>query len=357
MYVKELRLNNFRNYKSQRIVFSEGLNVIYGGNAQGKTNMVEAIYLCSIGKSFKNSKDNMMINFGSDSAGISVKVAREMGDVDIDMSLLSGHKKQIKINGGYLTKLSDILGNLVTVFFSPEDLRLIKDAPGDRRRFLDISISQLSKRYVYILNRYQQILTQRNNLLKSDKEVEYIKDQIDVWNRQLAMVAKDIIIQRLRYVKMLNEYAHKIHLFLTDNAENLEIEYQCISDKEDEIEEIIYNKLNQDFEKDLAVRYTQTGPHRDDLKLVVNNLDVRVYGSQGQQRSVALSLKFAEKEILKQKIGEYPITILDDVFSELDDNRNKKILEMLKKGQTFVTTTNKCGVGKQIEIRQGEVTN
>ena len=355
MYVKELKINNYRNYKNQKINFDKGLNVIYGGNAQGKTNMVEAIYLCSIGKSFKSAKDSVMINFDSDQSDIGVKVSKTEGDIDIEMTLTKNHKKQIKVNGGYLTRLSDILGNLVTVFFSPDDLKLIKEAPGDRRKFLDISISQLSKRYVYILSRYQQILTERNNLLKSKNGTEYIKDQIDVWNHQLASTGSDIIIQRLRFVKILNEYAKKIHLYLTDNTENLIVEYQGISDKEEEIESLLYNALTKDFEKDVMQGYTGIGPHRDDLKLVVNGLDVKTYASQGQQRSVALSLKFAEKEILANKLGEYPITILDDVFSELDENRNKRILELLSKGQTFVTTTNRCNVGKQIKILNGEV--
>ncbi|MBQ7307523.1 MAG: DNA replication/repair protein RecF, partial [Clostridia bacterium] len=321
MVVEKVILNNFRNYENQEITFDNGINIIYGKNAQGKTNLVESIYYASIGKSFKIAKDKELINFKHDSARIKLTVKKEIGNVDIEINLFQNKKKQIKVNGGYLTRIGDLLGNLVTVFFCPNDLKLIKDAPGDRRKFLDVSISQLSRKYFYLLLKYQEILEQRNNLLKNKNNLEIITSQIDVWDRYLAKIAKDIILQRVRFVEILSVYANKVHKYLTMNQEELTITYQGIMGSEEELEDLIYQKLKLNFEKDLQAGYTQIGPHRDDLKLVLNDTNVKLYGSQGQQRTVALSLKLAEKEILKEKLGEYPITILDDVFSELDDDR------------------------------------
>ena len=357
MIVEKVNLNNFRNYENQEIVFKDGINIIYGKNAQGKTNLVESLYYASIGKSFKLSKDKELINFEKDNAKIKLTVKKEIGNVDIEVNLLKNKKKQIKVNGGYLSRIGDLLGNLVTVFFCPNDLKLIKDAPGDRRKFLDVSISQLSRKYFYLLLKYQEVLEQRNNLLKNKNNLELITSQIDVWDRYLAKLAKDIIIQRVRYVEILSVYADKVHKYLTKNQEELKITYQGIVDNEDVLEEKILEKIKANFEKDLQAGYTQVGPHRDDLKLVLNDTDVKLYGSQGQQRTVALSLKLAEKEILKEKIGEYPITILDDVFSELDDDRKDRLLKMLSKGQTFITTTEKVSIGNLIEIGNGKIIN
>lgn len=355
MVVEKLNLVNFRNYDDQKIEFSDGINILYGDNAQGKTNLVEALYFSSIGKSFKSSKEKDLINFNKTNANIRLNVKKNIGDVQIEINLFRNQKKQIKVNGGYLTKIADLLGNLVTVFFSPEDLKLIKEAPEDRRKFLDVSISQLSKKYFYLLLKYQEILVNRNNLLKNKNDLELISSQINIWDKFLASAGKDIILQRLKFVQILSGYANKIHKFLTEEKEDLTISYQGITGNDNEIENLILYQLKLDFEKDLQSGFTHSGPHRDDLKLFVNGKDVRQYGSQGQQRTVALSLKLAEKEILNQKLGEYPITILDDVFSELDENRKSRLLKLLSKGQTFITTTEKTTVGNIINIENGKI--
>lgn len=354
MIVEKLYLTNFRNYEKECIEFCDGINVIYGDNAQGKTNLVEALYYLSIGKSFKVAKDKDIIKFGTEIGSMKAVVRRLIGKIDIEI-VLNQNKKQIKVNGGNLTKVGDLLGTLVTVFFSPNDLKLVKEAPNDRRKFLDIGISQLSKRYFTLLCKYQNILEQRNKLLKNKQDLSTIASEIDIWDRYLCQVAKNIIIQRMRYVNILSEKANNIHKFITNDKEELKLSYQTICEKEEDIEKALYNKLKSDYERDLNLGYTQSGPHKDDIKIYLNNEDVKMFGSQGQQRTVALSLKFAEKEILKEKIGEYPIMILDDVFSELDDSRNNKIMQLLRKGQTFITTTKKCSTGKQIKISAGKV--
>ena len=357
MIVEKVELNNFRNYLNQEIKFKDGINVIYGDNAQGKTNLVEALYFCSIGKTFKSCKEKDLIRFSSETAQIKLEVKKNIGKIKIETNIFKTQKKVIKVNGGYLNKVADLYGNLVTVFFSPNDLKLVKDAPGDRRKFLDVSISQLSRKYLLLLIKYQQIMDERNALLKSKISVEEMLPQIDIWNRYISKVAKDIITQRAKYVAMLNEYASKVHRYLTDGEENLEVSYQTQADTIENCENEIYQKLKESFEKDYQVGFTQTGPHRDDLKLIVNGIDIKTFGSQGQQRSVALSLKLAEKEILKDKLGEYPILILDDVFSELDENRVERLLKLLKNGQTFITTTEEisASVGNIIKIKDGKV--
>lgn len=362
MIVKKLQLRDYRNYQGDNIVnFDNGINILYGDNAQGKTNLVEAIYFSSIGKSFKPAtKEKDLINFNSESSQIKLDVEKNIGTIQLEINLFNTQKKQIKVNGGNISKICDLLGNLVTVFFSPNDLKLVKETPEDRRKFLDIAISQLSKKYFYLLCKYQEILLNRNNLLKSGKNINDLKKEIDVWDIYLSQTAKSIIEQRSKFVELLSTHANKIHKYLTDEKENLVIKYQY-GDFGEDIESGMIEKLKNNLGKDLQFGYTTIGPHRDDLKLLVNDKDVKVYGSQGQQRTVALTLKLAEKEILSTKLDEYPIMILDDVFSELDDKRKQKLLNLLSnKGQTFITTTTEKdlineSIGLKIKIDNGKI--
>ena len=354
MFVKNLSLKNFRNYSEEYFEFDSGINIICGENAQGKTNLVEALYYMSIGKSFKNTKEQELIFFGKDFSQIIVNIEKNIGEITLEADLSKKTKKILKVNGSNLSRTGDLLGNLVTVFFCPDDLKLIKEAPQDRRRFMDICLSQLSKKYFNLLERYNIILKNRNDLLKS-KDSEVIESTIPIWNEQLADTGKEIIYQRLKFIEILDKHCKKIHQYLTDDTEKINIKYYGInSENKEEIKKSILEKLNENFEKDLANGHTSTGPHRDDLIISINGLDIKNFGSQGQQRTTALSLKLAEKEILKEKIGEYPITILDDVFSELDSNRVNKLLSILKTGQTFITTTASVENYNSIKITNGK---
>lgn len=356
MYVKELVLKNYRNYENETCIFDNKLNILFGANAQGKTNLVEAIYYASIGKSFKTVKDNNLIRQNAQNGKIFLKVQKEIGEITIEVNFALNSKKNIKVNDANLDKIVNLYGNLVTVFFSPDDLKLVKEAPQDRRKFIDIALSQLSKRYLNLLIKYQKILNERNALLKNKSQDKTVLDTIYVWNEQLSDTAKDIIYQRLEFVKKIEEIAKRVLLYLSDNKEDLEIKYTGINlPSTEEIKKELLRLYEERFEKDYTLGYTTVGPHRDDIDIFLNGKEVKTFASQGQQRTIALSLKLAEKELIKQKIKEEPILILDDVFSELDDKRKQKLIKLLRNGQTFITTTERVDNQNYIEINQGKI--
>ena len=340
MFVTELKLNNYRNYQTEKIVFGEHTNLIVGKNAQGKTNLVEAIYYSSVGKSPRTTKDNDLINWSKDRASFCLSVQKKEGKKTIEVVFSRQTKKSLKVNGVNLLKIGDLLGTINVVFFSPDELKLVKDAPQDRRKFLDTDISQLSKNYFYLLIKYNKILDQRNKLLKSYQDPKLILDTLPIWDIQLADVGSKIIFKRIQFLEKLKDFAKQAHLFLTNNKENLELSYAgIVGESEEEIKQKFLEGLKQVRDKDLKVGYTNIGPHRDDIKLVVNNVDIRSFGSQGQQRTVALSMKLAELEIFKEEVGEYPILLLDDVLSELDQDRQQRLLWKVRNLQTIITTT------------------
>lgn len=340
MKINSLKLFNYRNYTDQSFNLADGLNVFVGKNAQGKTNALEAIYFCAIGKSLRVNKDKNLINFEKDRSKIELEVKKEFSKVKIEVYLSKQEKKTIKINKIPIKRISELLGEFNAVFFSPDELKLVKEAPEDRRRFMDIDISQTNKTYFYLLQKYDKILQNRNKLIKQSKNKDQAQETIDIWDRMLAETAAKVIEYRVDFLNKLSPFAQKTHAYLTDNKENLEIEYAGINEKtQQETQEKIYKKLKENFEKDFALGYTSTGPHRDDIKIKLNNLDVRSYGSQGQQRTVALSLKLAELEIMRQTTGESPVLLLDDVLSELDSSRKAKLLKMAQKFQTILTCT------------------
>ncbi len=340
MIIKQLELQNFRNYQSQVIEFGTNLNVLIGKNAQGKTNLVEAINFCCIGKSHRTSKDKELIKFGCDSARIKVTALRQAGTKTVDILIPRQAKKIVRINNLSILRIGELFGNINSVFFSPEDLRLVKESPVDRRRFIDIDISQLSKVYFYNLLRYEKILAQRNKLLKTSFDKNQAMRGLDVWNEQLAQIGAKIIFSRLKFVEHLSKLAKNQHFRLTDSQEELNLHYTgIVGANVDAIYRILFNLLEQSIDKDLQLGYTTVGPHRDDLKIVCNDIDIRSFGSQGQQRTVALSLKLAELEIFKEEIGEYPVLLLDDVLSELDNLRCQKLLDSISNVQTMLTGT------------------
>ena len=354
MELEKIELYNFRNYKSASISFDSGLNVICGENAQGKTNLLEAIYFCVVGKSFRATREREVINMQSDIAKIKVFIKKNVGKSIIEIIFSRKEKKTVKIDGIPIKRLSGLLGEFNGVFFAPDELKLIKESPEDRRRFMDIDISQTTKQYVYILSRYNEILANRNKQLKQNISRHDLENIISIWDEQLADYAQKIKKYRQNFVISLLPYAKKAHEFITDGKEDLRVEYVTI--KEDTKEEII-NKLKTNLEKDIALGYTTYGVHRDDIKVTINGVDVRSYGSQGQQRTAALSLKLAELSIIEEITHTRPVLLLDDVLSELDDSRKKRLLKYCQGTQTFITCTAfnypdiKCN---KIEIKNGE---
>lgn len=340
MKIKSLELQNFRNYNDVHIEFNDGLNVLIGKNAQGKTNLVEAINFCCIGKSHRTNKEKELIKFDAESTKIKVTAERLTGEKVVEAFISKNAKKVVRINSLSILKIGELFGNINSVFFSPEDLKLVKESPADRRRFIDIDISQISKVYFYNLIKYNKILAQRNKLLKSCFDKQQAQRGLDIWNEQLAQVGAKIIFARLNFITRLDKIAHDVHSSLSENKEDLVLSYTGITGENvDDIYREFYSQLENSIEKDLSLGYTSVGPHRDDIKIVVNDIDIRSFGSQGQQRTTALSLKLAELEIFKNEIGEYPVLILDDVLSELDEKRCRNLLDSISKTQVILTGT------------------
>lgn len=339
MEITKLKLFNFRNYIEENFDFSDGLNILVGKNAQGKTNALEAVLYFAIGKSFKNIKDKELIYFGKESGNIKIEVKKKYSKLKIDSYLFQKEKKSIKINSIPIKKIGELFTHFNAVYFAPDELRLVKETPQDRRRFMDIDISQTSKVYFYNLGQYEKVLANRNKLLKDCKSKQELENTIDIWNRQLALIASNIILYRLRFLNALSPIAQKIHGYLTDNQENLSLSYTGeTGESKEEIYNNLLKKLEENFEKDYALGYTSIGPHRDDIKIKINDKDVKLYASQGQQRTCALSLKLSELEIMENASGEKPVLLLDDVLSELDETRKRKLLEFAKNYQTILTT-------------------
>ncbi len=338
MKLQKLTLKNYRNYSSQEFEFSDGLNVLLGKNAQGKTNILESIFYAVIGRSFKTSKDKEVILWGQDRALIKAEFERKYRDVDIEITFDKAAKKTIKVDGISIRRIGELMGHANAVFFSPDELKLVKESPEERRRFMNIDISQTNKRYFYLLGRYDKILSNRNKLLKNSKDLETLKQTIDIWDRALCDCSEKIAFERQKFIEELAPLAAKAHEYISDGQEKLEIKYDGLK-CEDNYQATMLKTLQKNLSKDYKLGYTSIGVHRDDIDIFLNGVEVKSFGSQGQQRTVALSLKLAELEIIKNRIGEYPILLLDDVFSELDKSRRKKLLNFTSKTQTIITCT------------------
>ncbi len=357
MEIKSVELKNYRNYTHEIVNFNSGLNVLQGKNAQGKTNLVEAIFLCAIGKSPRVNRDKDLILWNQNISKITVNFSKKSGNKKIELYLFSNQNKAIKINGVPIKKLGELMGEFNAIYFSPDELKLVKESPDERRRFMDIDLSQFNKNYFYALSKYNKILLQRNKLLKSYNN-DTIKETLSIWNEQLSEQGSYIILERLKLIEKLKKYATEAHSYLTDGLEKMEISYVGrVGETQQQIKELLLKDYNASFEKDLNLGYTTVGPHRDDIKIVVNNIDIRHFGSQGQQRSAALSLKLAELEVFKSNVGEYPILLLDDVLSELDENRRNKLLNKISNFQTILTCTefNEKVNAKILKVENGKV--
>ncbi|MCD8041220.1 MAG: DNA replication/repair protein RecF [Clostridia bacterium] len=338
MRIKNLTLKNFRNYVQETFEFDGGLNVLFGKNGQGKTNCAEAVFYLCTGTSPRASRDKQLIKHGELQAEISAEAEGRYGSLLITAQIRE-NGREVRVNGTKIARNADLLGNINSVYFSPSELRLIQDGPDERRRFLNISISQLSKSYYTSLIRYNKILEQRNNLLK-DKDSSLVMETLPVWDEQLCRYAAVVIKKRTEFCERLSPLAKKEHATLTDGAEELEVYPDKIyGGTEEEIEQKLYKELKRGYERDLRLGFTCTGPHRDDLNIIINGADAKHYASQGQTRTAALSVKLAEMEIFKEYSGEYPILILDDVMSELDLPRRKKLAARAQGMQTILTCT------------------
>ncbi len=339
MKIKSINITNFRNYSNQQVDFSDGLNVIIGKNAQGKTNLLEAIFICAIGRSPRTTKDKDLIKWESTYAKISLNILKKLGKKEIDIYLFTNQNKAIKIDKIGIKRIGQLMGNFNAIYFSPDDLKLIKESPDERRKFMDIDLCQFDKNYFYTLSNYNQILQQRNKLLKTTNE-SALKETIAIWNDQLATNGAKLILARLKLITSLKEKVSKIHKFLTNNKEELVISYQgYVADTENDLKLLLLKKYEENIDKDIKLGFTTIGPHRDDIKIEANGIDLRSFGSQGQQRTASLTLKLAELEVFKDNIGEYPVLLLDDVLSELDKDRQQKLLEITKPIQTILTCT------------------
>lgn len=340
MIIKSLELENFRNYDSLSMSFDSGTNILYGDNAQGKTNILEAIYLSATTKSHKGSKDKDIVNFHADEAHIRTYVVKDGLENRVDMHLRKSKSKGIAINGQKIKKAADLLGLLNVVFFSPEDLSIIKNGPAERRRFVDMELCQLDSFYLYNLNNYNKIVNQRNKLLKDLYFQPGLKETLSIWDSQLVSYGSKIIERRISFIKQLNEIIYDIHKKLSGGKEELEIVYEPDVSMED-----YERSLTLSQERDIKLKMTSTGPHRDDFSFMVRKMDsnetvdIRKFGSQGQQRTAALSLKLSEIELVKKLTKDTPLLLLDDVLSELDSNRQNYLLNSIGGIQTIITCT------------------
>ena len=343
MIIKSLELKDYRSYETLKIEFNKNKNILVGNNAQGKTNILEAIYVSATTKSHRTSIDNELIKFDKNESHIKMNVIKNNMNLRVDTHLKRGKSKGIAVNGIPIKKANELYGLVNIVFFSPEDLNLIKDGPKERRRFLDMELCQLDKIYYYNLQQYNKALIQRNNLLKQIEFKRELINTIDLWDIQLLKFGKEIMNHRREFICKLNEIVARIHSEITSNQEKLIIEYEPNTD------EFHYEqKLQEKREKDIKLRTTTVGIHRDDIIFEINGVDIRKYGSQGQQRTAALSVKLAEIEIVKEIINDYPILLLDDVMSELDRKRQNLLLNGINNIQTIITCT---GIEEFIENR------
>ena len=357
MIIKSLEIADYRNYDSLHIDFSSGTNILYGDNAQGKTNILEAIYMSATTKSHKGTKDKDVVNFRKEEAHIRTYLEKEGIETRVDMHLRKNKSKGIAIDGQKIKKAAQLLGLLNVVFFSPEDLSIIKNGPAERRRFVDMELCQLDQFYLYNLNNYNKIVNQRNKLLKDMYFNPSLRDTLNIWDSQLISFGSKIIERRQLFVEQLNEIILEIHRKLSGGRENLVIQYEP-----DVLIDEYEKKMSLNQERDVKFKQTSTGPHRDDFSFVVGDIDIRKFGSQGQQRTAALSLKLSEIELVKKMTRDNPVLLLDDVLSELDSNRQNYLLSTIGDIQTIITCTgldefvnNRFEIDKVFHIESGKI--
>ncbi|MBD2848027.1 DNA replication/repair protein RecF [Paenibacillus sp. IB182496] len=367
MFLNRIAMQHYRNYEKLDIQTDSGVNLFIGPNAQGKTNLLEAIFCLALSRSHRTGKDRELIGWNADAAHVQGEVSKKYGDVKLALSF-SAQGKKAKINGLEQRRLSDFVGTLNVVMFAPEDLEIVKGTPGNRRRFLDMEIGQVQPGYLHLLQQYGKVLQQRNNFLKSPQASATQQTMLEVWNAQLAEHGVKIMKKRQGFIYTLQRWAEQVHSGITAGKEELRIHYRPSLDAAaDQDESVLFDqfmiKLTQVKDQEMRRGITLVGPHRDDLAFEINGKEAQIYGSQGQQRTTALSLKLAEIELIREEIGEYPLLLLDDVLSELDRQRQTQLIETFQgKVQTFITTTGlesvdlaKLKDAKVYQVQEGQV--
>lgn len=368
MFIESIELKNYRNYSDLHMDLSSGTNILYGDNAQGKTNILEAVYVCSTTKSHRGSKDKELIRFGQDESHIKMQLRKQGVPYRIDMHLKKNKTKGIAVNGIPIKRASELFGIVNVVFFSPEDLNIIKNGPSERRRFVDLELCQLNKLYVHALIQYNKVILQRNRLLKELVFKPEYEETLDIWDEQLIQYGKQVMSFRQEFIKRLNSIIIDIHKRISGEKELLTIAYEPSAPLEE-----LENAVKKSRFQDIKQKTTLIGPHRDDISFFLRpfsqgtdsqtSIDIRRFGSQGQQRTAALSLKLAEIELVRSMISDYPILLLDDVLSELDSGRQNHLLEGIGHIQTLITCTgldefvnHRFPVDKIFKVTDGKVT-
>lgn len=357
MVIKSLKLKNYRNYELLDMTFDSKTNILYGDNAQGKTNILEALYLSGTTKSHRGTKDRDLIQFGREESHLETIVEKKGMEFQIDMHLKKNSPKGIAINKIPIRKASELFGIVHFVFFSPEDLNIIKDGPAGRRRFIDLELSQIDKVYLSNLSNYNRIINQRNSLLKELYHQDHLMDTLDIWDMQLAEYGTKVIESRKQFIRQVNQIIADIHYRLTGGRERIELSYESSLGSLS-----LEQALKKNRERDIRMKSTSVGPHRDDLCFLSGDLDIRKFGSQGQQRTAALSLKLSEIELVKEVIKDTPILLLDDVLSELDKHRQNYLLDSIHDIQTVITCTgldefvnHRFSINKIFHVKNGQV--
>lgn len=340
MKVERVSLENYRNYISQEITFHDGLNVICGLNASGKTNLMESIFVAAIGRSPRTKNEKELIKMGEDRAFIHLTLEKKFRSHKINVEIDKSEGKKINIDGAKITRLGELIGLLTVVYFSPDELKMIKEAPQERRRFMDLSLSQESKPYYVALSKYNHLLMQRNKLIKTTDYAEFSQTAF-IWETQMAEVAADIVIKRRAFIEKIGNIADDYHRRIAGEGEDITLVYEpCVEGEDrDAIKASLTEKLEESRQKDYELGYTSVGVHREDFNIKSKGVDLRKFGSQGQQRTAALVIKLAEIEYYYKESGEKPVLLLDDVLSELDERRRTALLEATKGTQTLITCT------------------
>lgn len=335
MYLTKIKLQNFRNYEEQKIELENGINIFFGDNAQGKTNILESIFLCSMGKSFRTQKEKELIKIDKKYMNIEIKYQKNNREHCINYQ--SGEKKEILINGVKINKLSELLGNINIVMFSPDDIEILKDGPNKRRKFLNMMISQLRPAYVYNFNLYSKVLEQRNNYLRQIKVENKPETLLEIWDEKIIEYAEILYQYRKEFINRIKEKIKDIHFSITDKKEEIDLKYSSDFKNKEQFRKLLLESRKQDIQRG----YTTKGIHRDDFEFLINQKNLNIYGSQGQYRTSLLSLKLSELYTIYDEIGEYPILLLDDFMSELDEKRRKRFVENITEAQVLITGTHK----------------
>lgn len=358
MKIISLKLENFRNYETLDLTFKDGVNVISGKNGAGKTNILESVYLSSLFGSPRTTKDKEMVRFGAEKARVKLTIEKKFRRHTIAMQIENNGKKKVLADGIPVKRAAELIGILGVVFFSPDEMKFVKETPSERRKFLDVGLSQQQKTYFIALSRYNKVLKQKNNLLKDAYKTNGVDDMLSVWDAQLAEYGAIVVEKRRKYVEALNELASEAHKKISGGKEELKLSYETpfTAESEDALRAEFCDRLEKAREKDKQLGFSTIGPHRDDISIEINGADGRKFASQGQQRTIALSMKLGEVGLFEKESGEYPVLLLDDVLSELDEGRREVLLGIAKKAQTLITCTEFEGEGadRMIAVSDGK---